>query len=121
MKNRHTPGPWEYLPKQCAIVSKAEWFVEPDEENGEDGIRTCIVDLMGAMSGNDTGADAQLMAAAPELLEALKRIQNMFGYGFAQNNDDRIVNNSLNENHTKLRNLILHITSKAIAKAEESQ
>lgn len=64
----HTPGPWRYEKSKCAILA--------GEDKVEDGLvvepATSIVDLYGAMGGEDTDADARLMAAAPELLDALR-------------------------------------------------
>lgn len=65
----HTPGPWRYDEKRCAIL-----VGEDKEENGfvvEPA--TKVLDLYGAMGGDDTDADARLITAAPELLEALNK------------------------------------------------
>ena len=69
---KHTPGPWKYDEQRCAIVSLARWFTEPEDDCSGEGVRLSIVDLYGAMGGENTGADARLIAAAPELLEALE-------------------------------------------------
>ena len=51
----HTPGPWTLI--DCKIV-------------GQNGCT--VVSLWGAMNGEDTDADCRLIAAAPDLLEALR-------------------------------------------------
>ncbi len=61
----HTPGPWRYDADDCRIMSSAltDWEGKP----------ASVVDLRGAMGGDDSDADAHLIAAAPELLEALEK------------------------------------------------
>lgn len=71
---RHTPEPWEYNRDRCCIVSLSSWLVEPRPEEDDEGIRTIVADLTGAMGGDNNEADAILMAAAPELLAALADI-----------------------------------------------
>ena len=53
---KHTPGPWFYNYDDHCIVNQA-------------GVS--IVNVRGAMSGNDTNADIALIAAAPAMYEAL--------------------------------------------------
>lgn len=69
----HTPGPWKYDRGRCAVISETRFSVEPSE--GLDGIPLCVVSLLGAMSGDDTNADALLIAAAPDMLAALVRLR----------------------------------------------
>jgi len=67
---KHTPGPWRYDEKRCGIFAG-----EKKEDDGlEVGNEVRIVDLYGAMGGDDTDADALLMASAPDLLAALKDV-----------------------------------------------
>jgi len=70
----HTPGPWHYMPGYPAIVSELV-DIPADPEQGTAAIPVKVVDLCGAMGGEDTTADAQLIAAAPELLQALQELQ----------------------------------------------
>jgi len=58
----YTPGPWWYDPEEPAIRF---W------KDGEVGI---VVNLQGAMGGDDTEADARLMTESPELLESLEEL-----------------------------------------------
>jgi hypothetical protein len=57
---QHTPGPWEFLPPDdgnCgAITAKTGWICDFAEEPSD--------------------ANARLIAAAPDLLEALKNLVN---------------------------------------------
>ena len=64
MAEKFTTGPWEHKGHQ--IVSTTSWFLSPKD---------AIVNLIGAMGGNDTTADARLIAAAPELYEALSDLR----------------------------------------------
>jgi hypothetical protein len=68
--SKHTPGPWEYIKGASCIISTTEWLVKPSEYN--EGTKTKVLDLTGSMGGTDTQADARLIAAAPDLLEALE-------------------------------------------------
>lgn len=61
----HTPGPWKWLPEETRLVEEgvgpvlSPWW---NEETGENGIEV-------------SAADARLIAAAPEMLEALEEIE----------------------------------------------
>jgi hypothetical protein len=64
MKTRHTPGPWKWN----------------EHYNGLEGVGQSVLkyaDYEGMwLSFNNYEADAQLIAAAPELLAALERVVN---------------------------------------------
>lgn len=70
----HTPGPWKYNKERSAIVSETAWLVEPSEELDTQGIPLDVLSLYGAMGGEDTQADARLIAAAPDMLAILKHL-----------------------------------------------
>ena len=75
MTKRHTPGPW--IPAgPCFDGTKPKWFstvvTEYEPEDGEDTICE-LSDWIGARQ--EQNANAHLIAAAPELLEALVSIQ----------------------------------------------
>ena len=55
----HTPGPWTATPCPCAHQGCSSWMVEP------------VAVQQGIISDE---ADARLIAAAPELLDALTRL-----------------------------------------------
>ena len=64
--SKHTPGPWQA--EQAGMNGKIiEWFVRVD---GDDiAIASAICDR----AGNISEANARLIAAAPDLLEALEQ------------------------------------------------
>lgn len=55
---RHTPGPWKY------VRDSDYWSIEPTIIGGKDN-----------MEGNE--ADYRLIAAAPEMLDALRNVQKL--------------------------------------------
>ena len=75
MTTKHTPGPWLLRTTQtssglCHIVSAADWrgaFIYGD------GIRKGVDDAL--PKAQELAANARLIAAAPDLLEALQRIE----------------------------------------------
>ncbi len=65
MSTKHTPGKWE--------ICESGWFVISETAH--------ICQMMGSRRDKEKKANARLIAAAPELLEALKRIRDGFdGY-----------------------------------------
>jgi len=67
---KHTPGPWAYRDsKIVAINVRPEWADEDDVDE-----RVCVVDLYGAMGGEDTAADARLIAEAPAMEDMLRDV-----------------------------------------------
>lgn len=69
----YTKGPWKYRQNEHTdIISLSSWLVPPEPD--EPGIPTTIIDLLGAMGGDDTKADAQLIEAAPDLVEICERL-----------------------------------------------
>lgn len=73
----HTPGPWTYTTwergDELAIVATNphQWIADVviDHDNGD-------------KSAAEQAANARLIAAAPELLEALKAITDCWGLGY---------------------------------------
>ncbi len=71
--NEHTPGPWalEYSQKticdQCAIYATSE-------ERG----KFCILSIAGLPRAEEATANANLITAAPDLLEALETLLNQY-------------------------------------------
>lgn len=73
MSAAHTPGPWvAYNP----TVSNNYWAVGLENKYGNHGVR-CDGDVSEYMhiSGICSSQDARLIAAAPELLEALETLE----------------------------------------------
>lgn len=71
MEMKHTPGPWR------ARRNNAFWEINPINA-GDDGIPFSVGDVCSSAPNNPDGglqeANARLIAAAPEMLEALKEI-----------------------------------------------
>jgi hypothetical protein len=64
-RGKHTPGPWRYDHAGSEIMAD-----HATDEYGNTPVR--VLDLHGAMGGDDCTADARLLAAAPELLDACR-------------------------------------------------
>ena len=72
METKHTPGPW------TVTADGAGWYIECSPERGHSVayIRAEIGDEDQDTSDDEKESNARLIAAAPELLEALKLIAN---------------------------------------------
>lgn len=64
--NKHTPGPWRVMDRP----ENAIWVQGQPDENGYREI--CTLPNYQLLKREQTEANARLIAAAPELLEALK-------------------------------------------------
>lgn len=75
MSTTHTPGPW----KVCEVALNDYWIVGSTigAADPRDGRRICDV----AILNNDKEANARLIAAAPELLEALTYLERELSAG----------------------------------------
>lgn len=75
MTTKHTPGPWKYVfLREDSIISIQEVrpLTEEEMDRGDDP-SICGIHGVSGISDLDK-ANARLIAAAPELLEALKRV-----------------------------------------------
>lgn len=71
-KTTHTPGPWCYQPYNYPDQLRHEIWKSSDGEKIE-GYRIAVIDdVTDGTGANRTQANARLIAAAPELLEAVK-------------------------------------------------
>lgn len=68
--SKHTPGPWIIDPPDVIDAQDAGFFGAPEDNEGYHMVATDGWRLTGFIGM----ANAKLIAAAPELLEALKRI-----------------------------------------------
>jgi hypothetical protein len=73
MKAKHTPGPW--IAAVDLHANRQPLGYDTDDVYAEDGSRVC------RMTGNVARSyhDARLIAAAPEMLDALRELQGQFG------------------------------------------
>jgi hypothetical protein len=67
--NAHTPGPWRY--KSCEDTNYMRIYCSNDPSEGDN------------LRGYCGEANARLIAAAPELLEALRRARPHIGVGYS--------------------------------------
>ena len=72
----YTKGPWKA--EGSKIVSMTEFLVDPLDDDDGKGIPITIVECYGAMGGDNTKADRQLLSAAPELLQALHAMLDLY-------------------------------------------
>lgn len=74
MKAKHTPGPW------TLTADGAGWYIECSPERGHSVayIRAEIGEEDPDTSDDEKEANARLIAAAPELLEALQAVSRSF-------------------------------------------
>jgi hypothetical protein len=83
-QTKHTPGPWK------AVRNTAYWEIEPANA-GQDGIPFNVGDVCASAPGMpDSGlqeANARLIAAAPDLLEALEAFRLAFELDGIQTNN----------------------------------
>jgi hypothetical protein len=77
MSDKHTPGPWNTFEYQCrSVIGVAR--------QGDDSFTICEVnpDLESEQGYQIAEANARLIAAAPDLLEALKKIDALYTHWF---------------------------------------
>jgi len=108
----HTPGPIEYTTESTPRMAMARDYFGPGfyELTTDERAKTIAYVVEPEY--------LELFAAAPELLDAIKELQSMFGYGDDVTDNQKTVTASLSGDDSKLRNLILEITGAAIARAE---
>lgn len=73
METKHTPGPWELstIPFEIRNTDSAAAIYGPMSEQGGSPL---IADVSRSAGDGQASANAKLIAAAPEMLEALKEI-----------------------------------------------
>ena len=75
---QHTPGPWYVLPSVMQVVDKKVWFDESGARHG---------DTPNMVINCNRAADAHLIAAAPEMLSALKAVLPILDRAFEYDGD----------------------------------
>lgn len=71
---KHTPGPWVALQNSRNIHQVAAWICTIGNNPGDPAVFSTVFDTEKKYVFGDKLADAHLIAAAPEMLEALKEI-----------------------------------------------
>lgn len=78
MTQKHTPGPWYAHPLTLQVVDKKMWFDEHGARHGD--TPNMVIDC-------NSVADTHLIAAAPEMLSALKAALPILDRAFEYNGD----------------------------------
>jgi hypothetical protein len=85
MTSKHTPGPWILAETVENRFQKTDMRrVRAEHEGTEHG---AVCEVYGVRDGSTAAANARLIAAAPELLEALKRLLGATDAGNAETHD----------------------------------
>lgn len=102
MKTKHTPGPWLYSPHYREHAQGHIYLPNANENEAH------TIDLVGAagMSQEQLNANANLIAAAPDMLEALEFI-------FFQAIDDDTTEDDIRAMHEQMRAAALRAINKA--------
>lgn len=75
--SRHTPGPWMVTDSGGDVNVMDGCSIGIDDEFGADGGRTYFLATVVHGDPDELRANAELVAAAPELLAALKKLLHM--------------------------------------------
>jgi len=75
---KHTPGPWYAHPSTLQVVDKKMWFDENGARHG---------DTPNMVINCNSAADTHLIAAAPEMLSALKSVLPLLDLAFEYDAD----------------------------------
>jgi len=76
-KTKHTPGPWETKPEECDKPYIRIRGTRLGSRYKVANAITPVYDGVGAREAEETRANARLIAAAPELLEALRGLMKL--------------------------------------------
>ena len=77
MKNlKHTKGEWKFNPKNFAIESQTEWTIEPNQKEGEEGVRKQVILCFVNMGVENIMSDIKLITASPIMLDSLIEARN---------------------------------------------
>lgn len=84
METKHTPGPWEITP-----TMEGPWGLKTFEISGDDREKYWIAHVLSDKNDSEEKgeANAKLIAAAPELLNALYRVSALYGSLIEQTSD----------------------------------
>jgi hypothetical protein len=91
-EQKHTPGPWHVLPLQSNIAADIQEPGSFSIGNSADVNQAVILcsRFPWLERADEMNANAHLIAAAPELLEALVRVNSLFTVGIDPRLDDAL-------------------------------
>lgn len=72
MKTHHTPGPWQVAPNSNSPYEGNHWAITARSPHVE-GKRQTVCELNGPWNEKNYSANAKLIAAAPDMAEALQQ------------------------------------------------
>lgn len=103
---KHTPAPWKVMPHNTKQLKNRFWVTGVHQENNIQFVTVCEI------SKEKTEATARLIAAAPELLEALEAVLKLAEGGVIQRSET-------GKPQWNLTDELKSIARAAIAKAKE--
>ena len=100
-KTKHTPGPWRYWPCKDGSFNSLNDYMQI--ASGHDHVARVII-------SSTTEADMRLIAAAPELLEALQELSRYF---VGEYGEDTRSDNEIDAGNEKAEQFAKHVIAKA--------
>lgn len=76
MKTKHTPGPWTIVDENELGTVNSEKEPYGIYADGDESVRVAGI-MCEYLAPSEVGANAQLIAAAPEMLAALQRVMQL--------------------------------------------
>jgi hypothetical protein len=84
---KHTPGPWEIAEHTSGEVLSQYWIVNPDFDNVVCRLNVCDALLQPFPDAGIVKANANLIAAAPEMLKTLQEAYRVLAESHMENGE----------------------------------